>query len=259
MVKLLSIVIVTFNNQSSIESCLDSVIKNLPEDGEILVFDNASSDQTLKKIERFSQKINLIKSDQNLGFAKANNLATEKAQGEYLFFLNPDTIVSPGAIETLINFLKIHPEVGIVAPKLILSETQVQPSVRQLPTIWGAIKEYYLNRKYSYEAYAPKFQTEVESVVGAAIMIKKDIFLKVGGYDQKFFLYFEDLDLCRKILKIGLKIIYLPQSVIYHQVGGSISKQKKELIQASAKKYHGQIYFWFLNLILRLRPKANLG
>lgn len=249
----LSIITVTFNNEDLITDYINSLLENVPKFCEVIVVDNNSTDDTLKLIPA-DKMIKIIRNNSNLGFAKACNLGVRSSNGQYLFFLNPDTKVKDGAIVKLLEFIKTQNQI-IVAPKLIEFDGKIQPSVRKLPTIIGAIKEYYLGVRDSYEAYVPSGEAivEVESVVGGALMISRELFLKIKGFDEKFFLYFEDLDLCRKVRNLGHKIYYLPSAVIEHKVGGSISENKLKWLNNSAKSYHGAIYNGLLNLVLRFR------
>lgn len=251
----LSIITVTYNSGDAISTYLENIRRFSPPDSEIILLDNNSTDQTIEIIKKFPN-VKLIEKKENLGFSKGNNLAAHQATGKYILFLNPDCKLLGDCIKEAIKFLDDHAEAGIVAPKLIEKNGQVQPSVRKLPTILGAIKEYYLNIKNSYEAYAPTTYSpiEVESVVGAAIIIKRELFLLIGGFNEQYFMYYEDLDLCRKVRKQGLKVYYFPECCIEHQVGGSISERKVKWLQDSARAYHGRFFYMVLSLILRLRP-----
>lgn len=249
---ILSVITVTYNNEKHIKKYLTAVQNALPKNSEIIIVDNNSTDKTVDFLSQ-QKDVVLIKNTQNLGFSKANNFAVSKSKGEFLFFLNPDTEVIGDTINLLLTFYTNHVDAGIVAPRLIESSGKVQPSVRKLPTIFGAVKEYYLGIKSSYDAYAPVGLevSVVESVVGGAFMIKKDVFNKVGGFNEKYFMYFEDLELCKKILKFGLKIYYLPQTEVVHEVGGSFSPFKAKWINKSAQIYHGSLNNFILNLLFR--------
>ncbi len=252
--KLLSVITVTYNNGETIKEYLNSLEKFLPKNAEVIVVDNNSEDWTVGELEK-DKNILLIKSSRNLGFSKANNMAVGKAQGKYLFFLNPDTKVLDDAINKLLEFAQSHENMGIVAPKLVEPSGKVQPSVRRLPSIFGAIKEYYLGVKKSFEPYVPQGDqvVDVESVVGGAMLIKRELFNKVGGFNEKYFLYFEDLELCRQVKKLGYKVYYLPDVAIIHRVGSSISRDKLKWIRQSEKLYHGFVKYLILYLILRPR------
>ncbi len=244
----LSIITVTYNNELTIQAYLKSLFNNLPKKSEVIIIDNASTDKTVELIKNFP-RVNLITSKANLGFSKGSNLGAKKAKGEFLLFLNPDTKVLTDGIKELISFAKKNPKIGIVAPKLILKNGEAQPSVRKLPTILGVIKEYYFNIKNSFCEYVPqgKDPAEVECVYGAALMIRKDIFEKLNGFDEKFFLYYEDLDLCRRLKNLNLKIIYYPKAKIEHKVG------------TSSKKLSVQTLPFGLRTLAHFFPNKNTG
>lgn len=251
----ISVITVSYNSENFIEKYINSVLANL-QNGELIILDNASIDKTVEKLERFLPKIKIIKSAENLGFSKGNNKAVKEASGEYLFFLNPDTEINEPIFDQLINFYENTPNAGIVGPKLIMSNGQTQPSVRKLPSVLGAFKEYILRSKNAYSEYVPTGDKpiKVEMVYGAAMLIKKDLFDQVGGFDEKFFLYYEDADLCRRVRKLGKKIYYYPKVSIKHLVGGSKSDQNRQKLNyKSSVIYHGLIGSFFLQIIFRLR------
>lgn len=251
----ISVIIISYNSENFIENCLSSLSKNLPSKSEVIVLDNASSDSTVEKLKKFIPQIKLIKSKENLGFAKGCSKAAKKAKGKYLFFLNPDTEINSPVLEELVEFYGNHPNAGIVAPKLIMPDGTVQPSVKKLPTIWRAFQEYILGIKNSYSQYIPERNNPqaVEMVYGAAILIKKDLFEKLKGFDEKFFLYYEDADLCRRVHEMGKKVYYYPQVSVKHMVGGTKSDQDKYKLNLEASiKYHGLFKSAVLQIIFRL-------
>lgn len=253
----LSIIIVTYNSSQHIKDMLLSIEKQTKTPHEIIVIDNNSFDQTIAQIYASKVNIRLLQQKENLGFSRANNLGVKDAKGEYLLFLNPDTMVLDHAIDNLYNFLKSRDDVGIVAPQLIEDNGNIQPSVRNLPTVTRAIKEYYLGIKNSYEPFYPLSNQplEVESVVGAAMMVPKDVYRKLGGFNDKYFMYYEDLELCKKVREDGLKTIYLPEVQINHAVGASAKTNPKTLryLRHSARLYHGVVGYYILQLLLRFR------
>ncbi len=251
----ISFLIVTYNNEKSIEKCLTSLIKNLPDRSQIIVVDNSSSDETVNVLKKFGNKIKLFQSNQNLGYGKANNLAQSKATGEYIFILNPDTEIKKPIFDEMMNFYQSDQTIGLVVPKLILPKGEVQASIKKLPTVWGAFKEYILGNKHSYSEYAPDMNTptQIEAAYGAAMLIKKSLFEKLGGFDERYFLYYEDIDLCRKLKRIGKKIFYFPKAEITHLVGGSATdKNRYTLNYASSRIYHGYLSTFLLQLIFKI-------
>ncbi len=254
--KLLSVIIISYNSEQFIEKCITSILRNLPKKSEVIVLDNCSVDSTLQKLEQFVPKIILIKSDKNLGFAKGNNAAVKNALGRYIFFLNPDTEIKEPVLEKIVEFAKNNHDAGIVAPKLIMPNGLVQPSVKKLPTIVGAFKEFILGIKNAYSEYIPEGEEpiDVEAVYGAAMLIEKDLFWQIGGFDERYFLYYEDMDLCRKLKKTNKKIFYLPYLKIQHLVGGTKSNADRyKLNLRSSILYHGFFNFFILQIIFRLR------
>lgn len=257
-----SIISVTYNNEDLIENFISSVLKNISKNDGLIIVDNHSSDKTVEKISKF-KNVTLVLSDKNLGFSKGNNLGVKAASGQYLFFLNPDTQMNNPILDQLIDFYE-DVDAGIVGPKLIKADGQIQASVRKLPTWWGAFKEYILNIKESYSEYVPSSSSpmEVETVYGAAMLIRKDLFDKIGGFDEKFFLYYEDIDLCNRVRELGKKIYYFPQVSIKHLVGGSKSNiERSEVMRQSQYLYHGLLVGILLDLIFqfqRLRRKLHL-
>lgn len=258
-----SVISVSFNNSNSIENFISSVQKNISKNDELIIIDNHSSDSTVEKIRKF-KNITLISSDKNLGFSRGNNLGVKKARGQYLFFLNPDTFLEKPILDELIDFYE-DMDAGLLGPKLTLSNGGIQPSVRNLPTFWRAFQEYILGIKNSYSQYVPvgSQPVEVEAVYGAAMLITKELFEKIKGFDERYFLYYEDIDLCRKIKEVGKKIYYFPDVSVQHIVGGSRSDLNRALVnKKSLYIYHGLIEGLALNLIFlirRLHHKLSLS
>lgn len=222
----LSIIILTYNSAGSIKECLDAIFKKIPPNSEVIVVDNNSEDETIKLLKEYPL-VKLILNDENRGFASGCNLGAKYAVGEYLLFLNPDTKVKDEAISKMLDLIKGDDSIGLVAPQLT-TDGKVQSSIRKLPTIGGVIKEYLLGKKHAYSEYYvdTKHPVEVEAVYGAAMMLNKQVFEQIKGFNEKYFLYYEDLDLCKKVRSLGLKIIYLPTAQIAHRVGYSTTRGK---------------------------------
>lgn len=267
MKKLISVIIVTYNCEDFIDNCIKSVLKFLPEKGEIIIIDNNSTDETAEKIRKYDSNPNvkILESGENLGFGKANNKASKLAEGEYLFLLNPDTELIEPVFNKLIDLYKSWPDIGLVSPKLVSDEGKVQAVAQNLPTVLGAIKEYIFGKSAAYEQYVPTGDSfvKVEAVYAAAVLIKKDLFLELGGFDDKFFMYYEDVDLCRRLKKIGKSIYYFPGVKVKHLIGASkTTLNRHNLNLESSKKYHGLVKFLLLQLIFlipRLRRKLKLS
>lgn len=264
MKKNLSVIIVAYNSEEFISKCISSILKFLPKNCEVIVVDNNSNDGTLDMLRKFQAKIKILEPKANLGFAKAANLASAEAYGEYFFILNPDTEIKSNIFDELIEFYGSDENIGIVSPKLITPNGKIQASAKKEPTVFGAFKEFVLGIKNSYSFYTPETNDpiEVNVVYGAAILIKRDLFEKLKGYDEKFFVYYEDIDLCKRVRDLGKKIYYYPKVQVKHLGGGTKSEaDKNKLNFESSLKYHNFIIVMILQLIFfipRLRRKLRL-
>lgn len=260
----LSIVIVNFNTKDLTLGCLRSIEKEAK--GllfEVILVDNGSGDgsveafEKIKKEKFWEDKFTLILNSTNLGYAKANNQGIKKAKGRYILLLNSDTLVGSGALQNLLKFADNTQDAGVIGSKLLNIDGSVQKSCYNFPTIKNAIKEYWFGQKGLFEKFAPsgKSAATVDSVVGAAFLITPAALKKVGMLDERYFAYFEDIDYCRQTWKNGLKVYYLPDSVITHYHGATFKKlaneseRWKKLIPSS-KIYHGIVRHYILNLIL---------
>lgn len=233
----ISIIIVNYNVKDHLDTCLASIYKsnNNKYSLEIFVVDNNSIDGSANFIKEKYQKINLIENDKNLGFSKANNIALKKINGKYVLLLNPDTILEEGTFEKLIKFCEDNKEIGAVSSKLIQANGKLDLACkRSFPTlsvalpriiglskfipkskIFGKYNLTYLNENETYE---------VEAICGAFMFMPKYILDKVGFFDEDYFMYGEDLDLCYRIKKSGYKIFYYPEVKTVHLKGESTKK-----------------------------------
>lgn len=246
----LSIVIVNWNVKQLLEDCLNSIFRTLDNlDFEVIVVDNNSSDGSAEMIKGKFPSVILIENKENLGFGAANNQGIRISKGEYVLILNPDTIIFPNALKSLIAFLDQNPKIGAVCPKILNSDNTVQLScIRKLPTLLSEFFELtYLNRRFPknriigdhYMSYCDyNLEREVELLSGCCIMIRKIALEKIGLFDENFFIYGEDMDLCHRIKKAGWKLWYLPPAQIMH-FGGESTKQvsDKRIFYSQEAKY----------------------
>ncbi|MFA6383565.1 MAG: glycosyltransferase family 2 protein [Parcubacteria group bacterium] len=240
--KELSIVIVNYRSEKYLGKCISSIKeKILDADYEIIVVNNDKE----KLLEaQLPKEIRLINSGGNIGFGAACNLGAKSAQGEILCFLNPDTeIISSSFSGVLYKFAKDN-KLAIVGPKLVNEggETQEWIAGGEI-TIWSTILNNfgYKRDQKIWESVAPM---ECAWVSGAAMFIRKDIFDRLGGFDEKFFMYFEDSDLCRRARQLGYKVLYFPEFIVKHFGGKSWldKKTQKAYYHKSQRRYFSKYF-----------------
>jgi GT2 family glycosyltransferase len=223
----LSIIILNHNTKELLSDCLDSLEKNGSEVSmEVIVSDNSSTDGSIEMIkDKYSWVKCLIGS--NIGFANGNNRARGVAQGEFILFLNSDTVIQKGTLAKTLEYIKEHKDTGVVTCKLVLPNGKPDKDARRrFPTPWVSFKRLFLKstRQYWYEDINEDTVHEVDSVEGAFLLTKKDILEKVNWFDEKYLFDGEDLDLCFRIKKLGFKIIYFPKVTTLHIKGATKGK-----------------------------------
>jgi N-acetylglucosaminyl-diphospho-decaprenol L-rhamnosyltransferase len=229
----LSILIVTWNNEDVIGPCLSSIKHTLyPSEYTIYLADNASADNTVKIIESSYTEVNLTVNNKNIGFGAANNRLIPLCNSECILFLNPDTIVQSEALRILVNYLKDNPSVGAVGPRLLNSDGSIQLTDMSFPSWTAPFKETFsfqralrknlissrLVNRYSKS----KEPIDVDWVMGACLLTKREVLEEVGYFNEKYFMYCEETDLCRRIKKKGWRVCYHPMSKIVHLGGVGI-------------------------------------
>jgi GT2 family glycosyltransferase len=232
----LSIVILCWNDLKVIADCLASIYSGThATDFEVLVSDNGSTDGSLEFIRKEYPQVRLIENGRNLRFAKGNNVAIRASQGEYVLILNPDTIIHDGTLDKLTVFADSHPEAGAFGCKILNSDGSIQECVRPLPTVrseWIAALGLgglaHLSEWFHPGVYVDwKGDTErtVGWLAGCFILIRGDLLKRLGGFDEQFFYYFEDTDLCWRIWDSGNPILYTPSVAITHLGGQSTNRR----------------------------------
>lgn len=236
----LSIVIVTWNVVDYVLDCLKSIILNTPDslDYEIIVVDNASSDNTASVINNEFPSVILIPNSTNIGFARGNNQAIRVAKGRNILFLNPDTILHENAIEVMLDFLNKNEDVGLVGPKLVDENGSIQlacarkfpsllfrltcdvMSLSSLPIIGEQLKKH-LQYPYDYS-----LSQEVEAISGACMLARDQVINTIGGFGEEYIHGGEDLELCLRVKRAGWKNYYLQEAIVTH-FGGRSSRQAR--------------------------------
>jgi len=228
----LSILIVNYNQKYFPRLCLEALKKSKTDfEYEVIFCDNASTDDSLVflKSAEDGKKVRLVRARKNLGYGKANNLAAKGARGKYLLILNADVMVEENTLQEMMDYIEKHEEVGILAPKLVYHDGTIQPSCRRdFKFLDLFIKRTFLKKippfkkryqRYVMADYNKNNEQEVDLVTGAFMMIPRFLFEKICGFDERYFLFMEDFDLCKKVRAAGYKIIYYPlaRATHYHK------------------------------------------
>ena len=254
---IVSVIIVNYNAGHLLIKAVKSVI-NLPG-VEVVVADNASTDQSFAKLESQVKASNLVLIDNhaNLGFGKAVNQAVAKSQGDYIYLLNPDASLSATALSRMIQTAQTYQSRAIIAPRLENPDGSPQSSCYRPQTIGNAIKEYWLGIRGSYSKYLPKGKrpVAVHAAVAAAWLVPRSVWDELGGLSDRFFLYFEDLDMCDRAYAQGVQVIYDPQAVVKHAHGVSSRTNPivMKLFTQSAWEYHGWVKKLTIDAVIRFR------
>ena len=261
---MLSVIIVNWNVRDLLRECLRSI--EAGKGGlslEIIVVDSASSDDSVAMVRSEFPSVHLIACTENVGFPRGNNLGLQEARGDYLLLLNPDTVIVDDALAVLVSYLQANPDVGVVGPQLLNLDGSVQSSRRRFPTAaTGFFESTWLEglapgilRRY-YALDLPDAATaDVDWLTGACIMVPRSTYEAVGGMDEGYFMYSEELDWCRRIKESGRRVVYYPAAQVIHHVGKSseqaVTARHINFNQAKLRyfrKYHGR----FMAAVLRV-------
>ena len=233
MNKLVSVVIVSFNVRGFLESLINSLRRSLEGiESEIVVVDNSSDDDTVEFLKKNFQDVKLIENHLNLGFGKANNQGVEASSGEYLLLINPDAVVGENTIREMLAFSKEHPDAGATSCKVLNADGTLQKTCRRgFPTPWVAFTKISglsavfprtrLFGRYNLTYLNPEEDHEVDAIGGSFMFIPRHVFEEVSGFDEDYFMYGEDIDLCYKIKRAGYKVYYTPSTSAIHFKGES--------------------------------------
>ena len=244
---LLSIVIVSYRSGSVLDRCLRSIVGRSDIATEIIIVDNDSSDGVVSNLKQTYPLIQTIVAGRNLGFAAAANLGLARARGRWLLLLNPDTIVPPGALGLLLDVLRRTAGCGVVAPRLIAPNGAAQPFSH------GSEPDpLYLFRRLVARASRRSLQRwdgarprSVDWVSGACMMVRREAFTAIGPLDERFFLYFEDVDWCRRLREAGWNVWFIPSITVIHDSFPDYSDLGRRAcyrasLRAYYRKYHGR-------------------
>jgi N-acetylglucosaminyl-diphospho-decaprenol L-rhamnosyltransferase len=261
----LSIIILSWNVRNLLRACLASLPLDQPE-VEVIVVDSASADGSVEMVRSEFPQVKLVASSENLGYSRGNNLGLRAALGRYLLLLNPDTEIVGDALAQMRAYLEAHPHVGVIGPQLIYADHSIQSTRRRFPTLATAFFESTWLQPFAPRPWLDRYYArdlpddavaEVDWVIGAALCVRRAAYEQVGGLDEGFFMYSEELDWCRRMKAAGWKVVYLPPAQVIHHAGRS-----SEQVPAAThirfnrskvryfRKYHGalmaEVLRWFL-------------
>ncbi|MCB9890256.1 MAG: glycosyltransferase family 2 protein [Planctomycetes bacterium] len=276
----LSVQILSWNTVRLTTEALDALAHDVPEHSrEILVLDNGSEDETASIVGSRAD-IRFVRSEDNTGYARGNNLLARHARGEFVCFLGSDTRVHEGALDALVRFLEGHAEYGAAAPRLVdiargddptseRAASRVQRTCMRFPTIatalvydmawkrWPVLRRF--DDRYHYRDFDHEHDADVEQPPGTCLVMRRALFEELGGFDEELWLFFNDVDLCKRIHDRGLRIRYLADPIVEHHLGASTFAFGPRLVlwARNRRTYYLRHYGWlgaaFVGLMTRLR------
>ena len=264
-----AVLIVNYRTYDALNRCLLSLAPHLTPDDEVIVVDYESDGRELARAVDGSMSVVKLPRPDNRGFASGINLAAAESRAPFLMLLNPDTIVEGPVIRTLEAWLASHPDAGVAGPRVLDADGMVQPSARRFPgvtTLLGG-RTTWLTRRFPKNwlsrrnllAQDAKAPVVVDWVSGACLMTRRDVFDAVGGFDEAFFLYWEDADYCRRVAEAGFRNVYVPTAPVRHVGGASAERNPANAIRA----FHAsafRLYWKHASIAGRLAaPAARIG
>ena len=261
----LSIITVPWNVKDLVRDNFNSIYNNTTGiDFEVIAIDNQSKDGTVEMLRKEFPQVNVIANNYNAGFSKANNQGIKIAKGDFVLLLNPDMRVNKGTLEGMVKWMKEHPEAGVAGCKLVSQTGETLPHVRRYPTIWDQLVIMLklvhlfpgLLNKYLYKDFDYETESEVDSIRGSFFMIRREVLDKLKGLDERYFIWFEEVDFCRQTTNAGYKIMYTPVVSCVDFVGKSFSQVKRyktqQMFTDSMLKYFKKWHPGWRYLLLKI-------
>jgi N-acetylglucosaminyl-diphospho-decaprenol L-rhamnosyltransferase len=248
----ISVVIVNYRSYAELDACLASLACRPASDVEVIVVDHASSDADLARIRASHPSFIAAPTPDNRGFSAGVNAGARLATGRHLLILNADTHVTPGALEAMVGYLDAHPETAVVGARVENPSGTVQRSARRFPTMLTGLAGRSslftrlwpgnpLSRRDVLADARTTTPIEVDWVAGSCMAVRAEAFGQVGGMDERYFLYWEDADLCKRLREAGWRTVYLPSAVVIHGVGRS----RRHARSLSVRAFHRSAYLYF--------------
>jgi len=269
---MISIITVTYKSEKDIVRLIKSIKKFITSDYEIIVFDSDSQDNTPKILNEMFPEVQVIASEENLGYARGMNAGYSIAKGEYIAFMNPDMEVKNDIFKPLIDEIDSDNSIGIIAPQLKYGDGTVQPTVKRDPTLFSQVLillklHHFISSPVIYKYLAKDFDytkvSEVEQLMGAFIFTKRERYEKFGPWDARYPLWWEDVQLCKDSRKAGYKNIYYPSVSLTHFEGNSfaqvMSVEKQHRFNKGVRKYFLYNHSIFHYLVLLIIDPISIG
>ncbi len=245
--------ILTWNSRGLLKGCLDSIYGNSPNHSiEVVVVDNNSEDGTKDMLRASYPGVRLIANSHNVGVSPARNQIIREARGRYIIFLDVDTIVESGAIDTLIECMDSESDVAIGGPKLVYEDGSLQLSCRPFPSLLNIIiegtflRDYFPNsrfvKEYTMEEWDHSEPRDVDWMYGACLILRRESLKDIGDFDERFFYLYEDVDICFRAKKLGMRVRYFPQAVVVH----FLRRERKRLFHSMIHYHIKSIGLYFL-------------
>ncbi|KKT58464.1 MAG: Glycosyl transferase family 2 [Candidatus Amesbacteria bacterium GW2011_GWB1_47_19] len=225
----ISVIIVSWNVRESVSRCLDSVFAAAYPRLEVIVVDNASTDGSVQMIKDKFKNVKLISNTENSGFPKAVNRGIFAAVGDYYLVLNPDTRIPRHFFDFVLEYARTNPDLGVLGPRFKNPDGSLQGSVFPEPSVSDTIREYWFGQQGLTAKFTPDSDSPVtvNAVSGGCMFIPKSTFTRIGTFTESVFMYYEDLDYCRRIRNSGLQVIFHPGISIIHEHGMSSGKSSQ--------------------------------
>ena len=227
--RLLSIAIVNYNNKKELKNCLDSIETTIKDTKkEVFVCDNNSSDGSADMVQENFPDVNLIRNNENIGLSRAVNIILKNISGDYTLLLDSDIELKPGAIQNLLKFLNDNPNVGVVGPRIYTPDGSIQESARRFPNFLNGLfgrrslmtrifPNNPISKRFLYTEYIDATEPfEVDFVIAACILTRKEVLDKIGMFDEGFFVYWSEVDWCRRVKNDKYRVFCIPSAKIIH-------------------------------------------
>ena len=224
MPTLVSIIIVNWNAKNYLKKCIESLQEQTYQNFKIIFVDNASTDDSVEFVKTNFPKVKIIRNKENLGFAQGNNIGIKESHGEIICLFNPDAVAKSDWLSILVSALESSEKIGAVTGKMFYLGDEYGKN--KVFCTWSKIDPYTAT-PYNFSENEPS--STVDYLTGAAMLLKREVFEKVGFLDPRYFLYFDETDWCARIIRAGYELLYVPNAEVWHKVSGSISDSDKKI------------------------------